>query len=610
MVIDTGSYHTIVKPNILAHCKMKPTTNNFILETAGGETLPVIGVHEAEFQLGRTVFRHQVFVANITDDVLMGLELMKKHGFQLNLQERSIKTGQDEIIISMPRSDEKVRRITLTEDVILPALSETIVMVNLEPGEDDGQVELIEPDLDEDIVKKGLLVAKTLTQRKNNTVPVRLVNLKNCDQKLKNGDVLGKSQAVTCITKCEDIGEGPSYCDNEEIPEKGQIARWLQRLQEYDFKIEHRKGRLHGNADAISRRPCAERCSHCKRAENKEFGSHCRRTAVVNDDNWETKKLCEEQQKDEDIKPFIAWKEEGTRPEWKDISNKSTTLKGYWAIWDSLIVEDGILKRLWENTDGKEIRKQIVLPRARVNEVLQEVHGGVGGGHFGVNKTLNKVRERFYWLRSRADVEDWCRRCAECASSKGPRTRSRGQMKQYNLKDSFSYNKSQHSQDALSCNTYVDKQKPIPTTRSFFPRGMHGNEKETPFREQMFAGLQTNLEPQREKVYAIKRVTRLKQTDSTRRTIQIFSESQATLNAVYSYRFNSETVWNYQKTLNDLSLRNHVTLVWIPGYSVQEGNEIAHSLAKKGVTFNFIGLETALGILYSTAKMAILNWSE
>ncbi|KAJ8983161.1 hypothetical protein NQ317_016260 [Molorchus minor] len=390
MVIDTGSYHTIVKPNILAHCKMKPTTNNFILETAGGETLPVIGVHEAEFQLGRTVFRHQVFVVNITDDVLMGLELMKKHGFQLNLQERSIKTGQDEIIISMPRSDEKVRRITLTEDVILPALSETIVMVNLEPGEDDGQVELIEPDLDEDIVKKGLLVAKILTQRKNNTVPVRLVNLKNCDQKLKNGDVLGKSQAVTCITKCEDIGEGPSYCDNEEIPES------LRHLQD-------------------KARTALKRCSHCKRAENKEFGSHCRRTAVVNDVNWETKKLCEEQQKDEDIKPFIAWKEEGTRPEWKDISNKSTTLKGYWAIWDSLIVEDGILKRLWENTDGKEIRKQIVLPRARVNEVLQEVHGGVGGGHFGVNKTLNKVRERFYWLRSRADVEDWCRRCAECA---------------------------------------------------------------------------------------------------------------------------------------------------------------------------------------------------
>ncbi|KAJ8982293.1 hypothetical protein NQ317_008022 [Molorchus minor] len=47
---------------------------------------------------------------------------------------------------------------------------------------------------------------------------------------------------------------------------------------------------------------------------------------------------------------------------------------------------------------------------ARVNEVLQEVHGGVAGVHFGVNKTLNKVQERFYWLRSRADVEDWYQR--------------------------------------------------------------------------------------------------------------------------------------------------------------------------------------------------------
>ncbi|KAJ8974590.1 hypothetical protein NQ317_004480 [Molorchus minor] len=49
MVIDTGSYHTRVNPNIVAHGKMKPTTNNVILETAGGETLSVIGVHEADF---------------------------------------------------------------------------------------------------------------------------------------------------------------------------------------------------------------------------------------------------------------------------------------------------------------------------------------------------------------------------------------------------------------------------------------------------------------------------------------------------------------------------------------------------------------------------------
>ena len=36
---------------------------------------------------------------------------------------------------------------------------------------------------------------------------------------------------------------------------QGQVARWLERLQEYDYEIQHRPGRLHNNADALSRRP-------------------------------------------------------------------------------------------------------------------------------------------------------------------------------------------------------------------------------------------------------------------------------------------------------------------------------------------------------------------
>ncbi|GBN54193.1 hypothetical protein AVEN_128918-1, partial [Araneus ventricosus] len=56
---------------------------------------------------------------------------------------------------------------------------------------------------------------------------------------------------------------------------EGQIARWIQRLQEYDFEIQHRKGTSHGNANALSlflsRRPCKESCKLCTNAE-KKFG--------------------------------------------------------------------------------------------------------------------------------------------------------------------------------------------------------------------------------------------------------------------------------------------------------------------------------------------------
>ena len=49
---------------------------------------------------------------------------------------------------------------------------------------------------------------------------------------------------------------------------EGMVARWLQRLSPYDFTISHRAGKIHENADGLSRqrcRPCKRPgCSDCK----------------------------------------------------------------------------------------------------------------------------------------------------------------------------------------------------------------------------------------------------------------------------------------------------------------------------------------------------------
>ena len=46
---------------------------------------------------------------------------------------------------------------------------------------------------------------------------------------------------------------------------------------------------------------------------------------------------------------------------------------------------------------------------------MQEVHGNVvGGGHFGRDKTLAKLAERYYWVGMSADVRYFCRTCDQC----------------------------------------------------------------------------------------------------------------------------------------------------------------------------------------------------
>lgn len=65
--------------------------------------------------------------------------------------------------------------------------------------------------------------------------------------------------------------------------------------------------------------------------------------------------------------------------------------------------------------------------------MLKEAHSSASGGYFGVKKTLEKVREKFYWLGSRIDVTHWCRRRSERAPSEAPTKRTRERMQQYNI---------------------------------------------------------------------------------------------------------------------------------------------------------------------------------
>ncbi|GBO18349.1 Retrovirus-related Pol polyprotein from transposon 297 [Araneus ventricosus] len=153
---------------------------------------------------------------------------------------------------------------------------------------------------------------------------------------------------------------------------EGQIASWIQRLQEYDFEIQHRKGTSHGNADALSRRPCKESCKHCTNAE-KKFGMETDISVKVltTEDAWSSSEVQKAQLEDPAIRPILEKKlNSAVRPSWQEIAPESPETKRYWALWDSLHLKDGVLYRKWETDDGSSCRWQLILPKSRIQEVL------------------------------------------------------------------------------------------------------------------------------------------------------------------------------------------------------------------------------------------------
>lgn len=219
---------------------------------------------------------------------------------------------------------------------------------------------------------------------------------------------------------------------------EGQLARWLEELQCYEFVVTHRAGERHSNADALSRRPCsADGCRYCdhREAREKEMAlwtdkeGRCevsRELRVVDNTDW-----VEGQRQDPDLQPVLLWVEAQQRPPWEEVAALSPWTKGLWAKFTHLRLQDGVLQRAWVEPATGEKRWQVVVPKAMQGTVLAAMHGSAGAGHFGVTKTLRRLRQAFYWGRMRADVEDYCRCCDICTARKGPQGQSRAHLQQF-----------------------------------------------------------------------------------------------------------------------------------------------------------------------------------
>ena len=244
--------------------------------------------------------------------------------------------------------------------------------------------------------------------------------------------------------------------------------RWSIEISAYDFTVQYRKGASNGNADALSRLPhgdssgkncrdrrdlsmaetvsAADSRSHISAVAGPQTGDdaremkECSRAAALAvsaadssshdqgcsgeqndllDMSWVQKLDVKAfQDKDPQIGPILRMMRNGNREAMPDTTDP--VIRSLWSQWSRFTVENGVLHRKWETEDGVTSHLQIVVPKILLKDVLKALHSQNTSAHLGLEKTLAKIRARFYWYGYQRDTELFCKQCGECAASKAP----------------------------------------------------------------------------------------------------------------------------------------------------------------------------------------------
>lgn len=203
---------------------------------------------------------------------------------------------------------------------------------------------------------------------------------------------------------------------------EGQLARWLEQLAAFQYKIVHRPGKAHTNADALSRLPGylvdqneGPLPQICALGQNVGGGS-IEQVELTPNPLLGADVLTEAQHSDPELKMLIKVKKQGG--DRRALLNTYPFLKKFGLVWDQLQVQGQRLVRVLPLKPGLPAKTQIVLPASLVPVVLQQLHNKTTGAHLGVQKLQGKIRDRFYWPGWFKEVQKWCQECFECGSHK------------------------------------------------------------------------------------------------------------------------------------------------------------------------------------------------
>ena len=129
--------------------------------------------------------------------------------------------------------------------------------------------------------------------------------------------------------------------------------------------------------------------------------------------------LGQAKRQDEALSRLIEWIEKRKMPTSQELQGLPRLAWQLNNQLKSLQLFDGILCRKFE-TVVKQVVLQQILPPSMTQEICSACHSSPIAGHLGVAKTLEKIKQRFYWPGLQEDTKFFVSRCPECQKRSGP----------------------------------------------------------------------------------------------------------------------------------------------------------------------------------------------
>ncbi|GBN88958.1 hypothetical protein AVEN_168372-1 [Araneus ventricosus] len=233
MLVDTGTNVTLLSTGLAQKLKEKLiyTAPNISLKTATGEITEIRGKMDASIECGSRKFHHIIYVADITDSCILGLDFLQKFNFTVDLEKNEIRTGGEEFpLFSASVQHSKSCSVLAKKRTIIPERSECLIQGV------PGQFRYAVTDFPSQASQKGVLVAATLVDLEMEAIPVRVLNLNN-KPKILDKDVIATCEPVVDIVARPQEFPGaqhlPSILGSLEILNEKQRREVRKLLKEF-----------------------------------------------------------------------------------------------------------------------------------------------------------------------------------------------------------------------------------------------------------------------------------------------------------------------------------------------------------------------------------------